>query len=439
MNLKYRTQKGWQSLRQEGPVVFSKKLRRFVPWAVRRGHAKLNPYLPEVLKARGLKANEQYQFLSTSIFQITSGDITRSKAVQLQPKPDTITSATWFVPYFDHLHYGGNYTIFRMMNGMAEKGIKPRIVIYDRSLFDHAAMKAEITKNFPALAEAELKVIDLTKDRIEDLPPTDIAFCTIWMSAYCLLRFNQTKRKYYFAQDYEPLFYEGGATYALAESTYRFGFYGVVNTPGLLRAINQRHGMEGISFVPAVDARYYAPEKPRANKRVKIFFYARPGAPRNAFELGILIIQTLIKRYGDKIEIVTAGAAWKTKDYGLNGLITNLDRLNGIDEVAKLYRSCDIGFVYMLSKHPSYQPFEFMASGMATVTNNNEDNLWFLQDGTNCLIAEPSPAAMAEKIGWLVEDADLRQKIQQGGYKAVTNDWQKQIEIVYNDITKSAR
>jgi glycosyltransferase involved in cell wall biosynthesis len=197
--------------------------------------------------------------------------------------------------------------------------------------------------------------------------------------------------------------------------------------------------MEGISFVPAVDSRYFSPEKPRANKRIKIFFYARPGAPRNAFELGILIIQKLIRLHGDKIEIVTAGAEWKSRDYGLEGLITNLGRLNGIDEVAKLYRTCDIGFVYMLSKHPSYQPFEFMASGMATVSNNNEDNLWFLKDGTNCLIAEPSPAAMVEKIGWLIEDEELRFRIQSAGKDAVTTDWQKQIDIIWNDIVHSAQ
>ncbi|HSX00846.1 MAG TPA: glycosyltransferase, partial [Candidatus Saccharimonas sp.] len=174
------------------------------------------------------------------------------------------------------------------------------------------------------------------------------------------------------------------------------------------------------------------------NKRLKIYFYARPGAPRNAFELGILIIQQLIKRYGDRIEIITAGAEWNEASYGLKGLITNLGRLNGHEEVSKLYASCDIGFVYMLSKHPSYQPFEYMASGMATVTNNNEDNLWFLKDGVNCLIAEPSAAAMAEKIGWLIEDEELRTKIQRGGLASVSNDWKKQEDLVVNDILHSA-
>jgi O-antigen biosynthesis protein len=256
-----------------------------------------------------------------------------------------------------------------------------------------------------------------------------------------LLRFNQTKRKYYFIQDYEPLFYEGGSTYALAESTYRFGFKGIVNTPGLLKALNQRHGLEGISFTPAVDSRYYYP--PDADdedrKKIRIFFYARPNNPRNAFNLGILIIDDLLKKYGDKIEIVTAGSEWKEKKFDLKKKVVNLGLLKNLEAVGDLYRSCDIGFVYMLSKHPSYQPFEFMACGMTTVTNRNEDNLWLLKDGENCLLAEPSPAAMAEKIGWLIEDEKLRSKIRQGGYKTVSSDWNSQLELIWNDITKSKK
>jgi glycosyltransferase involved in cell wall biosynthesis len=316
-------------------------------------------------------------------------------------------------------------------------GVFNRIVIYDNPQVDSVAMKAEIERAFPHLKAIELKVFNTAKDEIKNLPATDIAVCTFWVSAYFLLRFNQTKRKYYFIQDYEPLFYEAGSTYALAESTYRFGFKGIVNTPGLLRAVNQRHGLEGVSFVPAVDPQNYFPRDKNDNQRVRIFFYARPNNPRNAFVLGIIIIKMLLKKYGRKIEIVTAGAEWKESKFDLKGEITNLGLLKSMREVGDLYRSCDIGFVYMLSKHPSYQPFEFMATGMATVTNNNEDNLWFLKDGTNCLVAEPSPAAMVEKIGWLITDDKLREKIQRGGYETVSTDWDHQLEIIWNDILNS--
>jgi glycosyltransferase involved in cell wall biosynthesis len=422
------------SIQNEGMVVFTKKFFRFVPWAIGRTHMKYSKYLPRPLQANNGKYSSAYLHLTNPIFNITTKDLKLSKETQQQPKPAKIKSATWFVPYFDHLSFGGIYTIFRFINYFAEQDVSNHIVIYDKPEVDSDVMQAEIERVFPHLANAKLTIYDPRKDKIKNLPATDIGICTFWVSAYFLLRFNQTKRKYYFIQDYEPLFYEGGSTSALAESTYRFGFEGIVNTPGLLRAINQRHGLQGISFTPAVDACYYYPPKKKENKKVRIFFYARPNNPRNAFHLGIMIIKILLHKYGDRIEIVTAGSDWKERKFDLKGLVTNLGLLKSLQEVGDLYRSCDIGFVYMLSKHPSYQPFEFMATGVATVTNNNEDNLWFLKDGTNCLISEPSPAAMAEKIGWLIEDKKLRQKIQRGGYKTVSNEWSPQLEAIWNDI-----
>jgi len=437
MITKERLAKAKQSFQSEGPITFTKKVVRFVPWAVGRTHVKYSRYLPKPLQANTGKYASDYLYLSNPVFEITSEDLRLSKAVHQQPKPGKIKTATWFVPYFDHLSFGGIYTIFRFIDHFAQKGVKNHIVIYDNPAVDADAMRADIEKAFPNLADATLTIYDPRKDSIQDLPETDIAVCTFWVSAYFLLRFNQTKRKYYFIQDYEPLFYEGGSISALAESTYRFGFEGIVNTPGLLRAVNQRHGLQGVSFTPAVDPRYYNPQEQKNNTKIRIFFYARPNNPRNAFNLGVMIIKILLSKYKDQIEIVTAGSAWKEKNFDLKGNVINLGLLKSLQEVGDLYRSCDIGFVYMLSKHPSYQPFEFMASGVATVTNNNEDNLWFLKDGTNCLVAEPSPAAMAEKIGWLIEDQKLRKKIQQGGYDTVSTDWQPQLELIWNDILKS--
>ncbi len=377
---------------------------------------------------------EEYGFVSNPIFQITAADIAKSRQATTGKLPKTIKTANWFVPNFGHLKFGGIYTIFRFIEKMSVEGVTNRVIIYDNPSFDVAGLKEQISENFPNLKDYEIIIFDHARDDVNNLPESDIAICSFWVSAYLLLKFNKTKRKYYFIQDYEPLFYPGGSTFALAESTYRFGFRGLVNTPGLLAAVNQRHGMEGISFIPAVDQSLYYPDQKKDNERTKIFFYARPKNPRNAFNLGIVIIQQLIEKYGDKIEIVTAGAEWNEAHYGLKGKITNLGLLKSLDEVAALYRSCDIGFCYMLSKHPSYQPFEFMASGMATVTNNNEDNLWLLKDGQNCLLSEPSPAAVAEKISMLVDDKKLRQTIAKNGLESLGYTWQQQTDMIWKDI-----
>lgn len=387
--------------------------------------------------ASSKEIQEEYDFVSNKIFQINSDDIKLSKDTVLNKKLLKISTANWFVPNFTHLSFGGIFTIFRFIEKFSQEDVFNNIIIYDNSAFNVEKLKDEITEKFPKLINYKLIIFDPGNQQIDSLPVCDIAICSFWVSAYLLLKFNKTKRKYYFIQDYEPLFYPAGSTYALAESTYRFGFRALVNTPGLLAAVNQHHGMEGISFIPAVDQTVYRPfahKKP--NNKVRIFFYARPNNPRNAFNLGINIIKQLIEKYDDKIEIVTAGANWQESMYGLGGKIKNLGLLNSIGEVADLYRTCDIGFVYMLSKHPSYQPFEFMASGMATVTNNNEDNLWLLKDGENCLLSEPSPTAMVEKIVQLIEDKELRKKISENGLKTLGYTWSQQLDTIWNDIKK---
>jgi glycosyltransferase involved in cell wall biosynthesis len=110
--------------------------------------------------------------------------------------------------------------------------------------------------------------------------------------------------------------------------------------------------------------------------------------------------------------------------------------LQSLDEVAALYRSCDIGLVFMHTKHPSYQPFEFMASGMATVSNINPATAWLLRDGENCLLTRPLPTPTAQRLGRLVEDPGLRAAIAASGLDEVRRyRWEDQIEAVWRAIT----
>jgi glycosyltransferase involved in cell wall biosynthesis len=390
---------------------------------------------PRQLTLEEKQLREEFSFLSNEIFQIKSADIIASQRACSGSLPSKIKTATWFVPYFNHFAFGGIQTIFRFIEKLSKEGVSNNIVIYDNPTVDADALREQIAEYFPDLKNYTITIFGEDKNKdIAALPASDIAFCTLWVSAYVLLRFNKTKRKYYFIQDYEPFFYVAGSTFALAESTYRFGFRGIVNTPGLLAAINQRHGLEGISFIPAVNQERYYPNPARKNKKVRIFFYARPNNPRNAFNLGILTIKQLLDTYGDKIEVIAAGSEWNEDVYGLKGRITNLGLIGSIDEVAELYRNCDIGFAFMLNKHPSYQMLEYSASGMATVMNMNEDHGWLYKDGKNCLLAEPSPAAMAEKIGLLVTDEQLRKRLVTNAQEVLRYTWKQQTEAIWNDI-----
>jgi O-antigen biosynthesis protein len=346
--------------------------------------------------------------------------------------PLEIRTVQWFLPFFHHVYYGGTHTLLRFADHFARvHGVENRFHCYDAVPGDAPWMARKVADAFPALAGSAFTPSDV---RPEDLPPCDAAIATLWSSAYPVMRFRQARTKFYFVQDNEPQFYPAGAASALAEETYRFGLPGIVNTPGLAE-VYRSYGNPAVSFVPAVDVdRYHPPTEPRDPRApVRVFFYARPSTPRNAFGLGLTSLHRLKKECGDRVEIVCAGERWSPKAFGMDGVIENLGVLGTLDDVADFYRSCDIGLVFMHSKHPSYQPFEFMASEMATVSNINPATSWLLRDGENCLLTPPLATPTAERLRRLVEDRELRARIAAAGLEEVRKyRWEDQIERVWD-------
>ena len=351
-----------------------------------------------------------------------------------------INSIQWFVPWVPTVYLGGVYTILRFAAQFRrEHGVESRFCIYDVPPDKARRMSADLRAAFPELADAEVtfRTPPGGGPAYSHLRECDAAIATFWTSAYPVLRFRKAKAKFFFVQDYEPYFYPASSAFALAEETYRFGFPGIVNTPGLAAAY-RAYGNAAISFVPAVDTeRYHPPAAPRPDSPVRVFFYGRPSSPRNAFGLGLASLAEVKERYGDRVEIVCAGESWNPGQFGYADKVGNVGRLRNLGEVAALYRSYHVGLVLMLTKHPSYQPFEFMASGVACVSNANPDTAWFLANGRNCLLARPVPAGIADAIGRLVEDPELRRRITANALDEVRSlSWEDQIESVWRAITK---
>lgn len=352
---------------------------------------------------------------------------------------DVIKSVSWFLPAFDYAFYAGVYTILRYANYLTtHKNIINHFIIVGD--VDVDVIKKEILRAFPKLERSLVFSISQEKD-LTSLPPVEISICTLWTTAYFLLKFKNTMNKFYFIQDYEPLFYPAGSTYAQAEATYSFGFYGITNTIGLKNMYEKSYGGKAEALIPCIDTNVFhsnlnPPNK--KNKKFKVFFYGRPGHPRNGFELGAQALKVLKKKLGDKVEIVTAGADWQPEEYGLKGIVNNLGRLK-YEETGELYRSCDAGLVMMFTKHPSYLPFELMACGCAVVSNFNESTTWLLKDKDNCILSQTSATAIAENIENLLLNTDLRKKITTNAHKEIMNNhvnWEEKLEIVYNFMLK---
>ena len=343
-----------------------------------------------------------------------------------------ISSLTWFLPEFQHPYYGGIYTLLRFADYYKrQKGTDHQFCILGNMDTDLAAEK--IAESFPNLAGSPIHRLNLYK-HLDDLQPTDAIVATLWGTAYFALRFNHTRRKFYFLQDYEPLFYPAGSISAQVEASYRFGFYGLANTPTIKDIYVQQYGGQAEYFLPCIDTQiFHPPESPRPSDPLTVFFYGRPGHPRNGFELSAQALRLLKKRLGARVRILAAGDVWIPKEYGLDGVVENLGLL-GYQQTAELYRTCHAGLVMMFTRHPSYLPFELMASGSLVVTNYNPATTWFLKDGENCRLAQTSATSVAVLLEQALLDEAARQHITDNAARQIQSsfsNWEGQMEKIY--------
>lgn len=369
-------------------------------------------------------------------FDFSTEELNKNNELIARSSEIEIKTVNWFLPDFDYAFYAGLYTIFRYANHMAvEKGVKNNFIIVGDTNTNR--IKKEICRAFPKLSNSKVYSIP-SQDQIYKIPYADASIATLWTTAYFLLKFNNTKKKFYFMQDYEPLFYPAGATYAQAETSYRFNFFGLTNTVGLRNIYVNEYNGKAEYLTPCVDNSIFYPTEKIENKKYKVFFYGRPGHPRNGFELGAMALRKLKEKLGDKVEIVTAGADWDESEHGVNGVINNLGRLK-YEETGDLYRSCDVGLVLMFTKHPSYLPFELMACGTAVVSNYNPSTTWFLKNEENCILTDSSATRIAEAIMSILEDKEKREKIEK---KAVEDmqimhtNWNEQLDKLFNYMEK---
>ena len=327
----------------------------------------------------------------------------------------------WFLPPVTHALKGGVRTVFMLAQDLSEHwGTLNNFVIYSYSGRDisTAELCSSLVSFFPNL-RFTISVFKKNVDHISVVPASNVSFCTLWTTAYLQLQYNKTSRKFYLMQDYEPNFYQAGNMYGVIEQTYRFGFSCISNTEGVGNKYKQ-YSDDVIIFTPGVDRKIFFPNKQKTSigNPARVVFYGRPSNPRNCFLVGLQTLTALKRKLNDGIEIISVGEDWDVKDFGVEGVIENWGLLGSMEEVAELYRTADVGLVFMMTPHPSYQPLEYMASGCVTATNINESNQWLLNH-ENALLVEPIPEVAAQKMYDLLRDSLVWRHKQENAYETI--------------------
>lgn len=349
-------------------------------------------------------------------------------------EPFAVRTINWFIPDIDSPFYGGINTAFRIADELARRhDVQNRFVVWGQP--NEFFVRSALAAAFPALRQSEiLFYAEPTPSVLQSLPSADASIATLWVTAYAVTHFPNTRRKFYLIQDFEPMFYPASTLYALAEETYSLGLYGLCNTENLAKIYDTEYHGKGMSFTPAVDPSVF-----HANGRVDrtddapvtVFVYGRPGHWRNCWEMTSLALEELKRRLGDKVRIVTAGA-WATG----GGAEMDVKRLGLLDYRAtgELYRTCDVGVALTVSKHPSYLPLELMACGVPVVAFDNPWGYWVLEDGKNSLMAKRTVDSLADRLEALCVNAEKRRRMSENALQTIAaahSDWEKALAPIY--------
>jgi O-antigen biosynthesis protein len=281
---------------------------------------------------------------------------------------------------------GGPNTALNLTYRLAREGVRVRYVSTDvaadpdETLWEHLRQLTGIETR----PDNVLFVSAHDRSVSTEISSDDVFFGTAWWTVQMIkrvLREMRPQRFIYLIQDYEPGLYPWSTVHALASETYGLNFEAVINESVLMDYFVQngigRFGNDGFSarctvFEPAVDReKFHVDFSAMSQQPKRLLFYARPNAPRNLYELGLLGLKAAVERGAfppDEWEFAFMGEQLPPISLGEGAVIRSVPWLD-YDGYASLLRGSTVGLALMLSPHTGYPALEMAACGMTVVTN----------------------------------------------------------------------
>lgn len=275
---------------------------------------------------------------------------------------------------------GGHTTLFRLIDYLERQGHDCRVYLYDVYGSDAAYHETVLRSAFP-------KFRGTVHDMSASMGDAHAVFATSWQTAYPVFNARSAGKRFYLVQDHEPSFYPVSTASALAERTYDMGFHAITAGRWLATKLAHEHGMAADGFDFGCDTDRYGATGAR---RDGIVFYARPEAPRRAFELGMFALELFAARRPDLVVHLYGGDLGRVPFAATQHGHLDVQRLN------ELYGRCYAGLSLSLT-NVSLVPYEMMAAGCIPVVNDAEHNRVVLRS-EHVAYAEASPHALAAAL-----------------------------------------
>lgn len=308
---------------------------------------------------------------------------------------------------------GGHQNIFRFIKFLEDVGHEVRIYLYSAIAPDtprEARARVSSSSSYPDLAAT---IEDYPKRGVPD--DVDAIVATGWETAYPSYRDGSNARRFYFVQDFEPLFYPTGSESLLAENTYRLGFTGITAGDWLASKLRSEYGMATSSFDFGADDRHYSVVN--TARRDAVFFYARPETPRRGFELGIMALDLLARARPD-VEIILAGQDLRHAAVPFrHSSPGNLQ----VGELNEVYNRCAAGLVLSLT-NMSLLPLELLSAGVIPVVNDGANNR-LVSSNPFIEYTEPSPRALCDRLISILEREDQQEHAARAAASVQASTW----------------
>lgn len=323
---------------------------------------------------------------------------------------------------------GGISTITRFARYLSNQGHDVTIYIYEGI---HPQALSEAKKIL-----RESFRINVTVKKIAQYEESDVVIATGWETAYPVFNLDTNAHKFYFVQDFEPLFYGVGSKTVLAENTYKMGFYGITAGKWLTHRLTAEYGMNCDYFDFGADLDIYRPKDiTKINKQKKICFYARPVTERRAFELGVITLDLFHKKHPEyTIEFI----GWDVSDYKLPFPFVNRGILSH-EDLATLYHEAEACLVLSLT-NVSLLPLELLAAGCIPVVNEGDNNRMVLGENDSIKYAPASPIQLAEALIDVVTSKDITKVSQRASESVKAVSWEssyaKMEDILKREVMK---
>jgi hypothetical protein len=289
----------------------------------------------------------------------------------------------------EHLS-GGPNTALNLAVRLAARGIPVRFLSTDWPAEADTAWLDQHVCELAGLSEVPGTIVWANAHdagRPVDVGYRDVFLATAWWTAQqvrpTLLAAPQA-RLWYLIQDFEPGLYAWSTQAALAAETYtwpalsifcghllRDHFRQQQVGPFAVSAEGRSSEASPLVFEPALDRRLFHPQPREANRPRRLVFYARPSAPRNLYELGLVALRRAVDRgaFRSGWELWFIGESISPIDLGQGVTIRPAPWMDYAG-YAEFLRGTDLGLSLMLSPHPSYPPLELAACGAEVVTNS---------------------------------------------------------------------